>query len=354
MGKLYDKLRYNYNQRLAGNIIALDWGFPRTSQYIPGWVKSSYTIVTGNTGAAKTKLTKYLVLNNIIDYISKYNIKAKIKWFALEESEEYFRLGLICNELAKQYSINYSPVDLLSYKKKILPKEHFELINILDDFIEEKYMQYVEVITHIANPTGIYKNVRDYMHTIGEDISDSLGHITGYKQHNDEYVFIVIDHATFLNAENINGTYTQWDSLKHLSQEYLSRQLKDRFKCIVVLVQQQASETERQEFYKGETIVSKLEPSLNGLGIYKNSQQDSTQVLGIFNPARYNISEYYGYNIRILKHRARFVIVLKDRLFGQEDLRIPLLFNGATNQFKELPPPDSNEMKEIYDKISKL
>ncbi len=85
--------------------------------------------------------------------------------------------------------------------------------------------------------------------------------------------------------------------------------------------------------------------------IYKNTQQDATQVLGVFNPARYGITDYYGYNIKILQHKARFVIVLKDRLFGQEDIRIPLLFNGATNKFVELPPADSKEIKLIYDKL---
>jgi hypothetical protein len=266
MGKLYDKAFSNYNTRLSGTPLAIDWGFERTSQLIPGWVKESYTIVTGNTGAAKTKLTKYLVLFNLINYIRSSGIKAKVKWYALEESEDYFKYGLICTELAEQYGLFYSPVKLLSYEKELIPKEHLELVRILDDYIEEHYMSFIEVITHIRNGTGIYKDVRAYLHTIGEDIKNAEGHIIGYKPYSDEFVFVVIDHATFLSAEKIDGTDDQWNSLRYLSQQYLSSQLKDRFKCVVILIQQQASETERQEFYKGETIVSKLEPSLNGLG----------------------------------------------------------------------------------------
>lgn len=267
MGKLYDDLiLHNYNKKKSGTPLCIGWGFNRTTNLIPGWVKESYTIITGNTASAKTKVTKYLVLHNVIQYIKNNGIKAKVKWYALEESVYYFKLGLICSELAEQYNINYSPVDLQSYSNRVIPVEHLNIIKVLDDYIEEHYMSFIEVITHISNPTGIYKDVRNYMHSIGEDVKNEEGHIIGYKQHNEEYVFVVIDHCTFLQAENINGTNTQWDSLKHLSQEYLSRQLKDRFKCIVILIQQQASETERQEFYKGETVVSKLEPSLNGLG----------------------------------------------------------------------------------------
>lgn len=87
--------------------------------------------------------------------------------------------------------------------------------------------------------------------------------------------------------------------------------------------------------------------------IFKNTQQDATMVLGIFNPARYDIEKYYGYDIRILQHKARFLIVLKDRLFGQEGLRIPMLFNGATNKFIELPLPDSEEIKQVYKTLKK-
>jgi hypothetical protein len=363
MGQLFKKLKENYELAELGGLLCIPWGFPRTQQQIPGWTRESYTIITANTGQGKTKFAKFTIIKALKYLIENYGIKAKVKWYALEESEDSFKLSLIIMELAEQYNIHYELSDLMSYKMKsdtpsgkmkaaLIPKEHLNLIEKLDDYVEEKYISFVEVVTNIRNATGIYKDMRSYYHSIGKDILDSSGHIIDYKQNNDEFVFCVIDHASFLIPEKINNTFDQWHSLQHLSQEYLSHQLKDRFKCAVVLIQQQASETERVEFFKGEAIAQKLEPTLNGLGIYKNTQQDATMVVGLFKPARYGITTYYNYDIAKLKHNAVFIKMLKDRKFGKDDLIIPTWFDGARNIFKELPPPDSEEMKKIYKTIS--
>lgn len=361
MGKLFNEvINRNYTKVLNNKVLTIPWGLDRIDAVIPGFIKESYTIITGSTGSGKTKFTKFLLFS-VIKLLRDNKIKAKIKWYALEESEEHFFLSLISAYLFEKHNIRYSTAELQSYKKNV-KAEHLPLIEELDDFVENEIKPHIDVIDYIRNPTGIYKDVRELMHTIGKDIKSKkivdgqeIEFISGYK-YNDEdtFVFVIIDHATFLQAENVNKDFTQWKSLQKLSQDYLSGQLKDRFKCCVILIQQQASDTENQEYYRGETIITKLQPTLNGLGIYKNTQQDATMVIGLFNPARYNVKNYNGYDITTLQHYGRFAIILKDRHFGSEDTIIPLLFNGAINQFQTLPKENTEELKNIYTKLKQL
>ena len=151
-----------------------------------------------------------------------------------------------------------------------------------------------------------------------------------------------------------NGKYNQQSSLheamNYFSQEYCLKQMSKRLNCVVINIQQQAAGKEAQEFYKGQTIEKKLEPSLEGLADNKLLARDADLVLGLFSPTRYEISNYRGYDINKMKDSYRSLIFLKDRNYGLANNYVNLYFNGATNIFKELPlSQDMND--EVYKKI---
>ena len=62
-------------------------------------------------------------------------------------------------------------------------------------------------------------------------------------------------------------------------------------------------------------------------------------VLGLFSPIRFGITEYFGYDITILKDHIRFLEVIVNRN-GEMGGILPLWFDGAVCDFKELPKPD--------------
>ena len=70
--------------------------------------------------------------------------------------------------------------------------------------------------------------------------------------------------------------------------------------------------------------------------VYKNAQQDATNILFIFNPARYNLKKYGNIDVTEYGHTLRIMGVLKDRYFGSEGTEMALLFDGASNDFKKL------------------
>lgn len=331
------KIIQNYKSKKAGKPLTVKWDYKSLEDKIAGFMKHTYTIITGNTGSGKTKFTKHLLLSSIRKFkrdFPKRNLK--VLWFALEETKEYFYLSILSHLISERFGLEYSVPDLLSYfNTDISPLLNLDLTEVENTLEEIKSI--FECVDSEYNPFGIYKTVRNYMHTIGEDeftiSEDGTKRITGYKYNNpDDYVFIVIDHLTLVSSEKGK---TDWENLKYFSTEYILNQMVKRLGCAVIVIQQQASETERIELWQGETIANKVKPTSNGLAIYKNTQQDATLILGIFNPARYNIRKYNG--IEILPDQSiRFIISLKDRYFGTEGLEKGFKFNGATNEFKEL------------------
>lgn len=73
-------------------------------------------------------------------------------------------------------------------------------------------------------------------------------------------------------------------------------------------------------------------------------------MLGLFSPARHEIQEYYGYDIRRLKNNIRFLEVCINREGDQNGL-CPLYFNGAVNYFEELPLPTDPAINKFYEKV---
>jgi hypothetical protein len=128
-------------------------------------------------------------------------------------------------------------------------------------------------------------------------------------------------------------------------------QLRNNFGFIPVLIQQQAAAMEELDTYKGQTLESKLIPSLYGLGETKLTGRDADIALGIFSPARYELDVFRNYKISLLQDNFRSLHVLKYRS-GSPNGVVGLHFNGATNFFEELPKPGDPLLEELYRKYN--
>jgi hypothetical protein len=335
---MIERIYSNRDKIDSGRPLGVKWTFTKLSKIIAGFLKATYLIITGNTGSGKTKFTKYLVLSAVREHKKKYpNSNIRVNWFALEESSEYFYLSILAHLLYEKFKLSLSVAELLSYKENKDLKSYFPLIEECREELE--YLKsFIVCYDYISNPFGIYKEVRNYMWTIGKDITveDKEGNKIpiGFEYNNeDDFVINVFDHFTLVSIEEGK---TEWNNLAYFSKEYILNGLTKRYKCANVLIQQQASETERVEFWQGEAVANKLKPTLNGLGVYKNSQQDATMVLGITNFARYGVKKYDKFDITHYGHEFRLINVLKDRLFGTDGTEIGMLFDGASNQFSEI------------------
>lgn len=283
-------------------------------------------------------------LSQIID--KGLNIKLKIFYFTLEMSKEQKMLSAFSNLLYEKEGIRISPMDLRStHRDRVLSPAVLELIQKYKPYFE-KIEETVEFIDSVRNPQGIYNLVRDYalsngtvhMRTIknkkGEDIQ-----VEDYYEPNDpeEYVIIIIDHVSLISTEKNYDTGLPMnlnESIQRLSSNFLIK-LRNRFKYIPVVIQQQAAAQESVENKKA----NKLKPSLDGLGDCKLTQRDADVILGLFSPFRHEIPEYMGYDIKLFRDNIRFLEILGGRE-GGGGITSALFFDGKVNFFKELPKPD--------------
>lgn len=338
--KLYEKIVTNKEKKENGEITSISSPFSRLNERFPGWEKGVYTIITASSGIGKTKLTKFLIISSVYKFI-KENPKAKVKvfYFALEESKEEFWLSLLSSVIYEKYGISLSNADLKSLGSYTISNDLLEKIVECRAIIEE-LEQFIEVNDHVSNPYGIYKTVRTYFEdeSIGHHITKKINNEDiniGYTYKDDNlHVFVVSDHISLLQPEKGQQLH---EAMGYFSKEYCLKGFCKRYKCIVINVQQQSAEKEKQEFYQGQTIDQKLEPSLDGLANNKETQRDCDMVIGLFGPARYNLKKYRGYDIDFFKDSFRSICFLKDRNYGLANTYLPLLFNGKTNVFEELP-----------------
>lgn len=306
----------------------------------------------------KTQIADWLFLYNTIQQVidDNLNIRLKIFYFTLEMSKEQKMLSAFSNILYVKEGIRIAPKDLRSTKEdKVLTVEQLELIAKYEPYFN-KIEEIVEFIDDIRNPYGIYKFMRDYAADNGiqykKTIETNNGNkieIDDYYEPNDpdEYVMMFIDHIGLISPDSEDGRKLNLhESIVKLSSEYLIR-LRNKYKYIPVVIQQQASAQESLDNFKA----NKLKPSLDGLGDCKLTQRDADVIFGLFNPFRHEIREYLGYDITFFKDNIRFLEIIGGREGGAGEV-CPLYFDGAVNYFKELAKSSDLEgLRKVYDYI---
>ncbi len=372
MEKIYKRAKAEIHRNAeridSGLVNYIPFGMERFEEYVPGVQRKNYTIVTANSGIGKSKFTKCLYVIRPVEFIMEHpnlNIKLKIKYFCLEESKESFIQSIYAYMLYKRFNIRI-PIKMLKSIGRVngqmssLPREVRAKVDALDDFFEI-FEEFVEVIDDVRYPYGIYQNAEEWCEDNGlwkkksVPVWDKASGSMIVKQVNDYYVpnnpdtyfEVITDHISKLYQPK--GT-TLHETIGTFSSKY-SCELRDRYFATIINVQQQAADQEKKQFtHAGQSIISKLEPSLDGLGDNKTTQRDADEVIGLFSPARHEIAEHRGYKITSLDDNYRSVIQLKAR-DGHPNSRIGCYFDGAVNYFEELPA--AKEMKQqpnLYEK----
>lgn len=358
--RILEDLEVRRQNILHGRINCIPSPFKRFSNDFVGIEKGQYYLVTANQKAGKTQLTNFIFVYNTLLYAFEHKdqIRLKIFYYPLEETKENITLRFIAY-LLYVYSngaIILSSKDLRSTRKDY-PLSN-EILLLLKQSPYKEILEFYEQVVEFReekNPTGIMKSIEEYYLTHGrihKKIQTIVDKITGeeeiveafdYYEPNDEdeYVLALVDHISLLNTEsglNIKGTID-------LMSSYFVR-LRNRYNLSPVVVQQQAAAQESIDNFK----LHKLRPSSEGLADSKYCSRDASIMLGLFSPARHEIQEYYGYDIRRLKNNIRFLEVCVNREGDQNGL-CPLYFNGAVNYFEELPLPTDPAINKFYEKV---
>lgn len=370
---VFSKIQRNHINHQNGDYNCIPFtGMQRLEPYLPGLEKSTYYILTANSGIGKSKLLRNLFIQNPFQYLKDNpdkDIKLKVLYYSLEESEEKIILSEISKYLYYKYRISIPIRHLLSIgRNNRISDDILRKVREAEEYVQE-FLQVVKIETSIRNPTGIYKNVRDYAMTIG-DYYDSNGNILDkvkivagdndeylkidhYKTHHpNHYVIVITDHLKLLKTEKEHPTTKQ---VMDLYSSHYCLHMRDKFGFTIVNVQQQSFDKENASYTSsGKTIEEKFEPSAGGLGEHKLTFQDANVVLGLFSPNKHNIVNHNGYDIGYLGNNYRSLSVLKNR-DGEPDVKLPLFFDGAADIFREMPRLDDRRgMENMYNYINSL
>lgn len=349
---------------LNGGINSIPTPFKRFENDFIGIEQSTYYAITASTKGSKSQFTSFVFIYKALLYAywSKADIKVTIFYFPLEETPERVMqrfMSFLLYDLTKG-EIRISPRDLRSsVNSKPVPEEILELLRT-DEFTD--ILDFFEsniIFSSEANPTGIYKFCRSYAEQNGTTyykdikVKDEFGVektiqvFDRYEMKNpNEYRIIIIDTINLIDTERGMNTKESMDKLS----EYLAKYLRNRYCFSPVVIQQQAFAGESNDAFK----IGRVEPSLANLGDSKYISRDANIVLGLFSPAKFNIPNYLGYDIKKFKENIRFVFVLANR-DGEMGGILPLYFDGATCTFIELPKPDNTaELNRVYQLLNKI
>ena len=294
-------------------------------------------------------------------YSLKYNIKYKVIYFALEESKEEFIDSLFLHVLTRKYKISIDRFALTGLRDVTMTDLEINAIeNCAKDV--EAIMSRVIIVDYCYKPTAIYNKCRSIAESLGSFSKNSKGNEVYKSNDPNEIVLVVCDHISLIEPEYDAESKTMTTHPKAISRwhtDYARKVITKKWKWACLNIQQQSLESEKQQFTaKGETVINKILPSLDGVANNREVIRDDYVVFGIFSPERYELENFRGYKILnpsgvdCFQDNYRSVHVLKNRL-GTPNKTLSLYFDGSYTFFEELPIfNDSAKLSIIYKKIN--
>jgi replicative DNA helicase len=332
---------------MAGKNVGLHNGLDKLNKYLYKTQKATYYAIGGMPGSGKSAFTDdNFVLSPYLFYKNQ-GAPLNVKWFyySFEISEEAKRAKWTAYKLWNDFRIKIDPAILMGKDENLKITNHdFNKIVSVDDFMSEMMYDYMDFIQDPLNPTGILHDIEKYMLSIGklekEPYIKSDGtpgeRIVRYIPNDpDHHVIVIVDHVALTKEERGFNTKQNIDKLS----EYM-RYLRNLYKITPVLVCQfnkGLSGVERQKLAKANH--DDLAPILEDFKDTGNIGQDANVAIGLFNPAKYNIQEYAGYDISQMPSSFRSVHLMKNR-DGAEYFTVGMHFSGGIGMLRELPPAD--------------
>jgi replicative DNA helicase len=342
----YDAVMEEIEKGRLGLHTGLDLGFPRLTDVLPNLQSHTYYLIGGETGSGKSSYATNTFVYNPIEDIIKHPEKGKLKVFIYSFEIRMISLIVkaICRKLYLQYGIITDVKYVLSKGKNRISGDIYDRVKALRDYFDILY-DYVEVYDLPENPTGMNKYLRDYALTnLGKGIyepftDDATGQeqqrLVGFEPHQpNQYSVVLIDHISLVKKEKGYMTKANIDKLS----EYMIG-LRNTFGYSPVILQQ----LNRDLSSVGRAKLGRVEPQLSDFKDTGNTQQDSDYTMALFNPNRYELSEWRDYNTARMAERFRAFIMLKNRE-GMENFSIGMMFIGENGYFHELPT--SKKIKE--------
>lgn len=361
ISKIQQRVSYYEKRRdeiISGEVKPIPFfGMARLNKFIPGIIPGIMYKVISGSGTGKTNFSKFVFVYQSILYAMKYKVDFQVVYFALEESEEEFIDGLMIHILKRKFNISVDRFVLSGMSTNALDEDILKKVLEVQKDVE-LMMSYIKVVDNCYTPTAMFKRAKSIAEKLGTFSINPETKEEEYVPHKkNQVVLIVTDHISLVEEEFDEDTNTMLSHHKSISKwhtKMLRKIITKQWKWTGLTVQQLALEAEKQHYTsKGDSVLSKIMPSLEGVADNKIIIRDDYVVLGLFAPERFGLEEFKGYDITKFGDNFRSVQVLKSR-FGTPNSHLPLYFRGDYTFFEELPAPNETaKLQLFYDKIGK-
>lgn len=346
---IFDEVKQKIEEGQKGMNEGIPMGFNRLNNVIPGIQQSTYYLIGGELGSGKSALTDEAFIYNPYDYIITHDtdLDFQVLYFSLEIDKVRKIAKAIARRIFHKYKVLVDINYILSKGKNRISDEVYKYAMEQCDYFY-KLEQYVTFFDKPENPTGIWKTVLNYSNENGKwkEAINSDGQMvpSEYKAYNpNKIVLVVVDHLGLMRCER---GFLKKQNIDKMSEYAII--LRNKCKYSQVFVQQlnrSMSSTERFS-------INRVEPQLSDFKDTGNTQSDCDICLAVFSPIRYDIKNFYGYNVSLLKNKFKSIHILKNR-DGEADQMIGMGFIGQTGTFFELPQSNVIQNSD-YEKIIKL
>ena len=317
----------------------LSMGLDKLMQIIPGVQQKTYYLVGAESGIGKSAFVLNSFLFNpysLLKVDNEEELSMKVFYYSLEIDKVSIISKAIARKLFFRHGYLTTTDDILSRGKHRISQELYDDVKNARVFFED--MEDVFTIYPPVNSTGIYKDVKTYMESVGKTHMKTVNNgkedieIFDYYEPNNpkETVLVIVDHMSILPRQ-LN--YNVKENIDSMSNYFVT--LRNRYNVSPVAVQQLNRAMSSADRFK----LKRTSPQLSDFKDSGNTIQDSNVVISLHSPHRIDQEEYNGYDITELKNRFVWAEVLKNR-DGVSDMGIGLNFIGEIGLFKELPAPD--------------
>ncbi len=344
----FERLKNEVQMGLDGRNNGIPMGFDRLNRYI-GIRKSIYTLIGGLTGSGKTSFVDDAYVLNPIDwYLSKANktdIKLKIVYRSMERNSVYKLAKWIGRRIFLDHGIIIPVTKLLGWTGKMTADEH-DLFLMYEDYAES-LKEIVTIIDGPENPVGIAKDLKAFAEERGEIVQEGKYNKKYIPNNENEVVIVILDHIGLLKLTKDLPTKKQ--SIDKMSDEL--RYARDLFGYSPVVVSQFNRDISNPLRLKNGDV----EPQLEDFKDSSATQDDADVVLALFDPVRYKVKDFSGYDTDKLidQYGAKYFRSLRliKNSYGEDDVRIGLGFLGQIGMFKELPR-QKDMTEDIYTSVT--
>lgn len=294
-----------------------------------------------------TKLTIQLFVLSLINFVrANPDLDVKVIYNTLELSVEEIWMNIFCHLLHQKTGKVYS-IPFLKNKDQKNPLTPEILLNLEKIKPElDLLSNHLVILDHLRTPLAYYEFLKKFLMSRGDMVFDTINEGSYYKKKNPNELVVVITDT--INAFEKDKDLDKYGSLKRWSANFCKQNLKMVFKCCVVNIQQMDKEATRITYnFKNERNEDKAVPRLEYLSECKTTPDDATCVLSIYNPSRYEVAQYAGYDVLPLGNHFRYLNVLKNS-HGDENVGVALYVDNLHLTAQEIPPVDNQELVQRF------